>query len=395
LRVIAVQGLLAMAADCRFALVDGVGVIDDGALSFGVSALTAGFFGRGRLGRCAFDGGWIGRGRLGGVGRILIEPCFEFGEALLVLLNQGQDSRLSSQRAGFVARVRQGLAGLPSCSWTIDQATTWQPRPVNQYKRSYGKDQLISVRIHAMDNEFVINEELLHAIEGTTLFYPCSGEDLVVPLRNFAPTVSEFWFVDVAYFRNDVAYYWKGQPADQVKPVLSTGDGYELIEKTIDGPPTARLVMKTDPITCRQYPDLEPCVLTESYRHRPSGKTIKVHRRRGYGRCAFDMIESPLGVFFYRGDSEGEGGSGYHWLRRQSLQEVLSKLISGGLLVTDGSQHDSRKYKELWKYHNANVGREAMDSVKAFSRDGCSFACVGYAGKRYGPTLIWQVRKLI
>jgi hypothetical protein len=25
------------------------------------------------------------------------------------------------------------LAGLPSCSWTSDPATTWQPRPVNDY----------------------------------------------------------------------------------------------------------------------------------------------------------------------------------------------------------------------------------------------------------------------
>jgi hypothetical protein len=73
---------------------------------------------------------------------------------------------------------------------------------------------------------------------------------------------------------------------------------------------------------------------------------------------------------------------------------VLSKLISGGLLVTDGSQHDSRKYRELWKFHgNTKVGREAMELVKAFDKDGCSFACVGYAGQRYGPTLIWRVLK--
>ena len=45
LRVVAVQRLLAMAADRRFALVDGVGVIDDGSLGLGVSTLTAGFFG--------------------------------------------------------------------------------------------------------------------------------------------------------------------------------------------------------------------------------------------------------------------------------------------------------------------------------------------------------------
>jgi hypothetical protein len=156
-----------------------------------------------------------------------------------------------------------------------------------------------------MINEFTIHAESLKAIDGTTLFYPCSGTDLVVPLRLFSPTVSEFWFVDVAYFRNDIAYCWNGERADQVKGVFSEEDDYELIEKTIDGPPTARMETRTIPNTHRQYPYLEPCVLTETYRHRPTSKTVKVHRRRGFGVCAFDKVISSLGVFFYRGDSEG------------------------------------------------------------------------------------------
>jgi hypothetical protein len=56
LRVIAMQRLLAMAAGRGFAIVDGVGVIDESTLDLGVSVLTAGFFGRGRLGRRSFDG---------------------------------------------------------------------------------------------------------------------------------------------------------------------------------------------------------------------------------------------------------------------------------------------------------------------------------------------------
>jgi hypothetical protein len=45
LRVVALQRLLAMAAGRRFAVVDGVGVIDEGTLGLGVSALTAGIVG--------------------------------------------------------------------------------------------------------------------------------------------------------------------------------------------------------------------------------------------------------------------------------------------------------------------------------------------------------------
>jgi hypothetical protein len=271
-----------------------------------------------------------------------------------------------------------------------------------------------------MDNEL---NESLKAVEGTTLFYPCSGADLAVPIRLFSPAVSEFWFVDLAYFRSDVNYCWNGERADQVKAVLSAEGDYELIEKTIDGPPTACMESKTIdgpptacmesktidgpptacmesrtiPTTGKRYPYLVPylvpCVLTETYKHNPTGKTVKVHRRRGYGKIAFDKVISSLGVFFYRGDSEGDGGSGYHWLWPQALRPVLAKLISGGLIVTDGSQHHSRKYREFWKHKGTRSGRKAMDDAMAFTRDGCSFTCVGYADNRYGPTLIWRVVK--
>jgi hypothetical protein len=45
LRVVAVQRLLSITAGSRFAIVDSVGVIDEGALGLGASALTAGFVG--------------------------------------------------------------------------------------------------------------------------------------------------------------------------------------------------------------------------------------------------------------------------------------------------------------------------------------------------------------
>jgi hypothetical protein len=45
LRVVAVQRLLAKPAGRRFAIVDSVGVIDEGALGLGVAVLTAGLVG--------------------------------------------------------------------------------------------------------------------------------------------------------------------------------------------------------------------------------------------------------------------------------------------------------------------------------------------------------------
>jgi hypothetical protein len=117
LRVIATQRTLAMAADGRFAVVDGIRVIDKGTLGLGVPVLTARFVAGGRLGRGAFEGRRIGRRRLGRVGGVLLESGFEVGQPSLVALDQRPNSVLSSGRdllPEFVRdwRVRIHAAGL-------------------------------------------------------------------------------------------------------------------------------------------------------------------------------------------------------------------------------------------------------------------------------------------
>jgi hypothetical protein len=97
LRVIALQGLVAVVAGRGLTFLHAVGRVPEFALNPGMSVLAAAFFGRGRLERCSFEGGGIGRGRPGGVGRILLEAGFKFGEALFVVLDRCPDSGLSSR----------------------------------------------------------------------------------------------------------------------------------------------------------------------------------------------------------------------------------------------------------------------------------------------------------
>jgi hypothetical protein len=98
LRIIAMQRLLAMAAGRGFALVDGVGVIDEGTLGLCVSVLTARFVVGRQLGWGALESRRVGRGRLGGIGGVLVEASLEFIDLILqslqstlILLNEGQD----------------------------------------------------------------------------------------------------------------------------------------------------------------------------------------------------------------------------------------------------------------------------------------------------------------
>ena len=92
------QRLAAETAGRRFAVVDGIGVIDKGTLGLGVPVLTARFVAGRRLGRGAFEVRRIGRGRFGRVGGVLLESGFKVGKASFVSLDQSKESGLSGGR---------------------------------------------------------------------------------------------------------------------------------------------------------------------------------------------------------------------------------------------------------------------------------------------------------
>lgn len=235
-------------------------------------------------------------------------------------------------------------------------------------------------------------EDVRQRLDGTTLFYPCSGEDWPRPIDIFAPVISDFWFVDLRYFTS--------YPAGRVRPLLGP-DSYRLQDITIDGPEEAMLEYRTDAKTGKRYLWIEPCTRTEQYCHLESGREIRIHRRRGFGPSAMRKHIQEMGVFFYRGDSLGEGGSGTQWLtlRRSHarlITEILVRLINGGLIVTDGSNclAAGNPYAEFGRFYQHDVGPEAASLARSFEdRQRNRFRCIGYAGQRYGPTLVWQVEK--
>ncbi len=244
-----------------------------------------------------------------------------------------------------------------------------------------------------------LDTAILEHLTDQTLFYPCSGTDWATPLNLFAPYITDFWFVDRNYFLYDhylsdwmLEQFDYMRRADQQKPVLEKDQRYTLLDINIQGPPG------WNP---RHY-DITPCILTETYRHLATGRSIRVHRRRGYGYSAIAKEIDRLGVFFYRGDSQGEGGSGNIWLRSSNLERALCKLIDGGLVVSDGS--DGREclqfegtYQALYvdedQRRKPQLPAQALIAKRQpfFDKHHRLFTCVGYAGERYGPTMIWQV----
>jgi len=244
-----------------------------------------------------------------------------------------------------------------------------------------------------LDGKTDLDETYLSGIKNSTLFYPCAGGDLLEPIRLFSPFVTDFWFADRGYFRpghQDTEYFGLDVPADKLPSVLRGDKSYRLLGKCIE----------VEPSWHRNGVENPQCVLTQVYRHIPSDRCIRIHLFRGDALLALRKEIRSLGVFFYRGDSEGEGGSGHYWLGSEQLAEILPMLVDGGLIVTDGAQvdpNDDRQYHELARFHRKSPEELGIDPV-AMARPfrdeaGRRFKCIDQAGQGYGPNLIWRVTR--
>ena len=117
------------------------------------------------------------------------------------------------------------------------------------------------------------------------------------------------------------------------------------------------------------------------------------------------MSLDSIAVFFLRGDSLGEGGSGQVWFQPKIFDLILEKLLDGGYIVTDGSgmyghagsqsdYYDMEKlpWKPLWE--NQRLFRE-QDSqlIKEFNYKNRTFNFIGWSGYEHRTVFIWKVTK--
>lgn len=234
-----------------------------------------------------------------------------------------------------------------------------------------------------------IPDKWLDTVAGKTLFYPCAGGDIAEPLQVFAPVISEFWFSDIAY------------PAGlRMAPAVQSLGDLQCTPKgtVINGDPSARIEHREG------HRFLLPSRRIETY-SRPDGSSFRVVRRRGFGEIALgtEFADMSLGVFFHRGDSGGEGGSNVSYFenkqrRYEPLNNLFStlsrKLSEPALIVSDGST--TARTHPIAEFHNSS-----MSSAEAFERchgrewlvNGLRWTCVGFVGRRYGPTLVWAVQR--
>ena len=229
--------------------------------------------------------------------------------------------------------------------------------------------------------QYSLPDEVLENLQAGTLFYPSAGDDILTPIEVFSPWLSNFWFVDPIYTG---------------KPFLENNPDYQLVDKQKESV-SGKTLVKPKPFEIEVY--------QETYERKQDQRLITVHQCRGRGYNAFRALlksrKIQLSVFFYRGDSPttGEGGSGFRWLKKPRLKNVLEVLEDYGLIISDGSN----AIRELSTFHRcSDVENTAQEKVQPFtfanssmpSKKKWHFECVGYLGEKYGPTLVWQVKRI-
>jgi len=230
-----------------------------------------------------------------------------------------------------------------------------------------------------------LSDSHCNAITGKSLFYPSCGKDIYDPIKLYMAFVTDFWFVDVSE---------QCQSIPRETRELLQSLGYEqkkhIALKELHG----TTIHKQEPYVIK--------VKTFTYTNGDESSAVHVHRCCGKGynalRSIFDENSYTLGVFYYRGDSPGECGSGFYWLGSKTFPHVLRRLGNGGHVVTDGSNTFDGSFlkKRLAKFHNQRDmdPQEAMTQSAGFTYAHCRFQCIGHAGIKRGPVLVWKIDKL-
>lgn len=213
------------------------------------------------------------------------------------------------------------------------------------------------------------------------LFYPCAGSDTFLPISLFLDSLEEFHFVD----NKKVELPCLECQGDE-RPRNSSRRGY-FTQEIVSAVQDINLSKTCSPIEYSYDHEIEETVWKGTYGDQ---RYIKLFAHRSDNVVAIESVDK-LAVFYYCGDSLGEGGSGQCWLGDQLFSKVLGKLVVGGLVITDGSNRSLIRGENPWNTIWSERGLDE-DKPRSFNYLGRDFTLIGSVGRRYGNIYAWQVK---
>ncbi|MCK9330307.1 MAG: hypothetical protein M0Q94_10575 [Candidatus Cloacimonetes bacterium] len=268
---------------------------------------------------------------------------------------------------------------------------------------------------HNMDKNLL--EDKYNDFEKGVLFYPCCSTDLISPIKYFSHLVKEFWFVDKYRYHNNERHFRRCRKQDYYLFLDQKIDYYNSIFDIV--PALRREYRRLSyklwipsltvfdenhkyglnyPQEYMSYHWSSPIVFTEILEHKITGNIITTNLRSGDAIASLYKDDfKKISVFFYRGDSDGEGGSGLKWFLKDKFKIIVEKMINGGLIVTDGSNQRTNGSITKPLLDGWSKSRKEKPAITELDFDinkkYYKLKWVGYIDKKYGETLVWQLFK--
>lgn len=318
---------------------------------------------------------------------------FHGGKTIFNMMESGQRRRLEIYTSLLLSTTEILFESISNkFNWDIKEANFRLHSNANHINNSFSKKFNVSIP------------------EGV-LFYPCCGDDTDEPISLFLNSISEFHFVDSRII--PTLPYLDCQMNNNLQPfseehvtirrkhknisenIINEVIEHEAVQNKVDENILETLFrLNIKPTDHRN----ETKIYKQTWvRSENSQDNIDIIRCVQDGLVAFMSIPK-ISVFFYRGDSHGEGGSGQWWLGPKIFNLVLDKLVDGGIIITDGSNPDPNfldvDWKVLWQNLHKSSKADSIIKPEDFSYYDRNFICLGQCGKKYGPVYAWKVNKM-
>lgn len=203
----------------------------------------------------------------------------------------------------------------------------------------------------------------------------------MTPIRIFGSQFVTFIFVDIRYqfakFDMPPPAGWK----EVTESIVVEGQPVDMMRSVAEGK--------------HRYRELSPAWRRSKYLHKETGRQIDIVFRRGFGQYALhELRDGSLGMFFHRGDSIGECGSGviylgnrrmYHPPISMQMEIIKRKLSNPGLIVSDGSNTT---------IHQLIAASQGHESITSFESHGLEWKRVNVLPPRLRDarrSVVWRV----
>lgn len=186
------------------------------------------------------------------------------------------------------------------------------------------------------------------------LFYPCSGNDIIEPIKLFGSLVDRMIFADIneiklpkvncsRVFINDrlVNHYKTDSDAFFEHGLIEEVHMNTELQSADIGPALARDFN----MALGSVRPINRVSSIEYYLKNKNKLRVSIYNNDGFLSL---LTLSKISVFFYRGDSKQEEGSGQWWFSPQLFKTLISRLVDGAIIVTDGGTFHPQYEHSSW-----------------------------------------------